>query len=96
MSFKPHDRTKPYKRRSPAQEAQMRVLRVRGLYYHAYALSGWRARVMRLLCDAELLALGQETQTARDARKRRELDERLAAEEAERRKNESLWDEIPF
>ena len=74
----------------------MRVLRVRGLYYHAYSLSGWRAKVMRLLCDAELLALGQETQTARDARKRRELDERLAAEEAERRKNELLWDEIPF
>ena len=93
MSFKPHDRTKPYRRRTPAQEHQMRVLRVRGLYYHAYSLSGWRAKVMRLLCDAELLALGQETQTARDARKRRELDERLAAEEAKR--NE-LFSEIPF
>ena len=93
MTFKPHDRTKPYRHRTPAQDDALRVMRIRGLFYHSYTLSGWRAKVMRLLCDAELIARGQETQTARDARKRAEFEAQLAADDAIR---EIDFAEVPF
>lgn len=84
MRFKPHDHTKPYRRESEAQRLQRRLFRVRGLYYHSYALTGWRAKVMRLLVDAELKAYGAETQTWRHCRTVREMQDEMDRRDLER------------
>ena len=70
-------------KRTEAQERAFRVFRLRGLWFSLYGgLTGHRLAAAQALIDAELADLGAETQTARWARHQREMDERLAAEEA--------------
>lgn len=69
MRFKPYEPGRPYRPRTPAQDRQLRVFRLRGLYYHSYALSGWRSRLFRWLIDQELAVYGAEPQSTRDRRR---------------------------
>lgn len=70
--------------RTPAQETAFRIFRLRGLYWMAHALTGARQAAFKALIDAEIADLGAETETARHARRLREIDDRHAAYEAER------------
>jgi len=86
--------TRRHIKRTDAQERAFRVFRLRGLWFSLYGgLTGHRLAAAQALIDAELADLGVETQTARRARERRELYERLAAEEAAERELEA---ELPF
>ncbi len=77
MKIGPYDPTKPWKPRTDAQNEQFRLARVRGLWFHAYTLTGERRAAMQEVIDAELAAHGQETQTQRVARQRAALDAEL-------------------
>lgn len=79
--------------RTPAQDRAFTILRLRGLWWMVFPLKGWRRDVARLLIDYELLSLGAETQTVREARRRAELDARLEANAEARR---LTFEEIPF
>lgn len=80
--------------RTPAQETAFRVFRLRGLWWSLFGgLTGERLQHARALIDAELADLGAETQSARWARQKREIDERLAQAGAAR--NVAL-EELPF
>lgn len=70
MTFRP----RPYDpsredKRTPAQKAStdrnFRIFRLRGLYTFAFLFSGKRREQMRKPVDAELKAMGAETQTER-------------------------------
>ena len=80
MKIKPYDSTKPWKPRTPKQDEQFRLARVRGLWFHAWTLTGERRDAMQQIIDAELIAHGQESQTARFNRQRAELEAKLQKE----------------
>ena len=55
----------PTDAQSKAHARNFTIFRLRGLYYHAWLLTDARRDQMRALVDAELAALGSETQTTR-------------------------------
>lgn len=70
------------------------IFRLRGLYFHAWLLTGKRRERMQSLIDAELKAMGAEPQTVRMQREKRVRE----AEAHRHRVIESLHTstEIPF
>lgn len=91
MTFRIKDHRLPRKPQSPAQEAatqrSFRIFRLRGLHAQCALLTGDRKDAARAAVDAELAALGAETETARQAAYRR----RWVAEGGP-----DLTQEIPF
>ena len=75
-----YDPSKPHKPRSDKQNEQFRLARVRGLWFHAYMLTGERREAMQRIIDDELTAHGAESQTDRTRRQRAELEARLGKE----------------
>jgi hypothetical protein len=81
MRIKPYDPRRPEtKPRTAKQNEQFRLARVRGLWFHAYSLTGERQSAMQRVIDAELASHGQETQTARFQRQRAKLQARFQKE----------------
>lgn len=76
MTFRPAKRPgrNSSKPRTQAQIDALTVFRLRGLWSHAWALTGARREAMQKAIDDELALLGVETQTARRARERAELE----------------------
>lgn len=66
-----------------ARARSWKIFRLRGLYAQLYALTGPRRTIAQGLVDQELELIGAETETARHARRRRELDERYAEDVSE-------------
>lgn len=71
--FKPRNKgagKPPTEAQRKAINRNLTIFRLRGLYFHAWLLTGKRRDRMKALIDAELVAMGAESQTVRMDRER--------------------------
>lgn len=96
MVFRVKDHREPRRAQSPAQQAatqrSFRIFRLRGLHSQCLLLTGDRRAAAQAAVDAELIALGVEPQTQREAA-RQALWARIDADEATRAELEK---DLPF
>lgn len=72
------ERLAEYRPRTPKQNAATQrnflIFRLRGLYYQAFMLTGWRRKLAHWLIDRELRRHGAESETNRFAQRRAEWE----------------------